>query len=221
MTFGKQIINFYKSIDRCWLLPEGIDLIYPFENQEILSLMGQFYNKYYNDKSERHFLFGINPGRLGAGMTGIPFTDPIRLENECGIMNNIKKKPELSSIFIYEMINHISSVKAFYNQFYVSSICSLGFTKDGRNYNYYDDPILYSSVQPYIIDSIEKQIGILCKRDKAFSLGQGKNFKIFVALNDKYGWFNEIIPLPHPRWIMQYKRKTKQLYLDEYRMKLT
>ena len=51
--------------------------------------------------TQRHLLLGINPGRFGGGVTGIPFTDPIRLQNVCGIENNFEKKQELSSVFIY------------------------------------------------------------------------------------------------------------------------
>lgn len=39
-------------------------------------------------------ILGINPGRFGAGTTGIAFIDPIRLENECGINNSFPKKVE-------------------------------------------------------------------------------------------------------------------------------
>ena len=36
-------------------------------------------------------IFGINPGRFGAVLPGIPFTDPIRLKKECGIDNHLPK----------------------------------------------------------------------------------------------------------------------------------
>jgi len=220
MSFSKHILSFYRSLKNDWLLPKDIELLYPFENIIVMDMMEKFYNKFYNDTNSRYFLFGINPGRLGAGMTGIPFTDPIALAEKCGIPNDIKGKHELSSIFIYDMINTFGSVEKFYSQYYISSICPLGFTKHGRNYNYYDDKILLSHVEPKIIESIEKQISKFCKTNKSFSLGQGKNYKYFLKLNEKYNWFEEVIPLPHPRWVMQYKRKSMQTYLDEYMLKL-
>jgi len=76
-------------------------------------------------------------------------------------------------------------------------------------------------VQPHIIDSINRQIDMGAFRDRAFSMGQGTNYKYLKSLNDEHGFFKEIIPLPHPRWVMQYKRKTKQVYIDEYITKLT
>ncbi len=32
----------------------------------------------------------------------------------------------------------------------------------------------------------------------------------------EYGFFKEIIALEHPRFIMQYKSKSKQTYIDKY-----
>jgi len=130
-------------------------------------------------------------------------------------------KHELSSIFVYEVINAMGGPEAFYKHFYISSLCPLGFIKSEKNYNYYDDKVLYNSVESHMITAIEYQISKFCNRDIAFSMGQGKNFKVFKALNDKHHWFKEIKPLPHPRWVMQYKRKTKQLYIDEYMSKLS
>ncbi len=220
MTFSDQLLDFYAELSSDWKLPQGIDIIYPFGNEIVMQCMRAFYGKYYNDQIKRHFLFGINPGRLGAGMTGIPFTDPIHLESHCDIANDIKKKHELSSIFIYKMIDRLGGVDSFYRSFYISSVCPLGFTKEGKNYNYYDDKKLYHSVEKHIIQSITKQSEIYCNRDKAYSLGQGKNFKYLKELNEKHQWFGEIIPLPHPRWVMQYRRKTLDTYLEEYRSKL-
>jgi len=219
-TFAEHILDLYKGLKPSWRLPTGIDLIYPFGNSQVWSLMEAFYSKFYSDTTDRYFLFGINPGRLGAGMTGVPFTDPIHLKTACDIDNEVKKKHELSSIFIYSMIEELGGVQEFYSRFYISSLCPLGFTKDGKNYNYYDSKELYKAVKPEMVKAIKLQISKYCKKDKAYSLGQGKNYKVFHELNEQYKWFNEIIPLPHPRWVMQYKRKTMQIYLDEYKIKL-
>ncbi len=220
MDWAQHILRFFHGLKNDWALPAGVELIYPFDDPEVMKLVSTFYQKYYSDKNDRHFLFGINPGRFGAGQTGIPFTDPILLEQTCGIKNDLDKKHELSSIFIYEMIDALGGPEDFYGQFYITSLCPLGFIKDGKNYNYYDSTELYQSVETYMVAAIESQIKHFCKMDKAFSLGQGKNFKVFKALNDQHGWFSEVIPLPHPRWVMQYKRKYKQVYLDEYLQKL-
>ena len=88
-----------------------------------------FYTKYYSDNNKRILLLGINPGRFGGGVTGIPFTDPVRLEKVCGIKNDFQKKQELSSVFIYEMIEAYGGAEKFYKQFYISAVSPLGFVK--------------------------------------------------------------------------------------------
>ncbi len=220
MSFSKHIIQFYESMSSDWKLPSGVDLIYPFADDNVWHVFRSFCHKFYNSKTERTFLFGINPGRFGAGMTGVPFTDPVILETHCNIPNNINKRHELSCLFVYEMIELLGGVQSFYKHFYISSLCPLGFIKDKKNYNYYDDSELFLKVRPYMIKAMDYQISKYCNRQVAFSLGQGKNFKVFNELNAEFGWFDKVVPLPHPRWVMQYKRKTKEIYLNEYLVKL-
>jgi len=57
-------------------------------------LVEQFFLQFFNDKYPRSFIFGINSGRFGAGITGISFTDPGNLEEKCGIKNDLDKKHE-------------------------------------------------------------------------------------------------------------------------------
>jgi len=215
LNFSDKIIEFYHSLPSDLPLPEGVSLIYPFGDGEVRKTLEAFYTKYFSDSNYRYYLFGINPGRFGAGITGIPFTDPKILEDYCGIRNNWDKKNELSSLFVYDFIEGLGGPKSFYKNFIISSVCPLGFIKDGKNYNYYDDLDLERSVEPFILESIEKQLNIYCRRDKAFSLGKGKNYKYLKQLNDQHKWFDEIIALPHPRWVMQYQRKNYNKHLDD------
>ncbi len=175
-----------------------------------------FYEKFYSDQEPRIGLFGINPGRFGAGVTGIPFTDPIRLAQECGIDNEFPRKQELSSLFVYEVIRAWGGAEAFYRHFYITSLSPLGFLRSGKNYNYYDDRVLRQAVEPYIIDHLREQIGLGVHPGVALCLGRGKNSTVMEKLNDKYGFFGEIRPLPHPRWVMQYRRKRMSEYVDLY-----
>lgn len=178
--------------------------------------MTAFYEKYYNDQNPRIFIFGINPGRFGAGVTGVPFTDPIRLEKECGITNDFAKKPELSSIFVYQFIHAYGGLEQFYKHFYITSLSPLGFTKNGININYYDDRKLQEAVEPFIIESILTQQKFGTSRKVALCMGQGQNAKYFQKINDKYDFFEQIIPLPHPRWVMQYRRKRVEEFVELY-----
>ena len=88
----------------------------PFLDTATFNLCKQFYTKYYNDNNSTAFNIGINPGRFGGGITGIPFTDPIRLQNICGIENDFQKKQELSSVFVYEVIKSFGGTEMFYDK---------------------------------------------------------------------------------------------------------
>ena len=223
MTFGEKVLLFNKSLRIDSDLPKGVVVMNPFKNEYTLSLCQNFYYQYYNDNGERHIILGINPGRLGGGLTGIPFTDPIKLETLCAIANTLDKKAELSADYIYLMIAAYGGIEKFYNKFYFNSICPLGFTKDGKNLNYYDIRELQEAVKNFMILSLHKQIKFGINTDVAFCLGEGENFKFISRLNEEHHFFKRIIPLAHPRFIMQYKRKKLDEYIDAYleKFKLT
>jgi len=212
---SEDILEYYNSISPNWKLPKGVSLLYPFDNPDTQQAMQAFYSKYFKSDNKRWLILGINPGRLGAGVTGVPFTDPKILEQELKIKNPFSKKHELSSIYVYELINAFGGPAKFYKSFFVSSVCPLGFTKNGINYNYYDDKDLYKAVEKNIIKYIKKQLELPIRTDVVFSWGKGKNYKFLKALNDKHQWFENIIPQPHPRWVMQYRRKSKEEIMDE------
>lgn len=219
-TQAKAILQFYKQLNPRFELGQGIEVMNPFQSKEAWNLAERFYRKFYNDTHPRIFIFGINPGRFGGGITGIPFTDPVRLGNECGIDNDFRKIAELSSIFVYEVINAYGGAEKFYFDFLITALSPLGFTKNGTNLNYYDDKHLLKSSEEFIIDCIRQQQKRIYASEVSFCLGEGTNFKIFKKLNEKYQFFKEIIPLPHPRWIMQYRRKKVDEFVSLYLQKL-
>ena len=221
-TFADRINAFNRQLDYRGSLPDGISIMNPFrDNDSILPISSVFYNKYYHDNIPRHLILGINPGRFGAGVTGIPFTDPKRLIEKCGLEFQGELKHEPSSVFVYEMIDAYGGAEAFYRRFYINSVCPLGFTTTGPkgkevNFNYYDRADVTGSVYNFIIDNIQKQIAIGVKTDVCFCFGTGKNEAFLRKLNDRMGFFGKIIALEHPRFIMQYKSRSKQMYIDKY-----
>lgn len=215
-TFARRVIAFTKGLQPNWKLPADIALLYPYSELETLQALEAFYEKFYADVLPRIYIFGINPGRFGSGITGVPFTDPIRLEEACNIVNAFPKKAELSSIFVYAFIEAFGGVHAFYQQFYITSLCPLGFTKEGKNYNYYDDRQLQEAVTPHIESNIQTQMAFGTSSRVALCLGEGQNFKYFSKLNDKHGYFEKILPLPHPRWVMQYRRKRMDEFVEYF-----
>lgn len=221
-TFAEKIISFNKEVSFNGTLPKGISIMNPFkENGEAMLISSKFYKKYYSDHHKRHMILGINPGRFGAGVTGVPFTDTKRLLNECWIQFSGKETHEPSAVFIYEMINAYGGAKKFYKDFYIQSICPLGFTATNNkgkevNYNYYDSKELTDAVYDFIIANIRKQISFGISTDVCFCFGTGKNEKFLKKINEKYKFFKKIIALEHPRFIMQYKSKLKQFYIEKY-----
>ena len=100
-TFADNVIQFNQNLHSPAQLPSGFRVINPFlDNAETMGVMQQFYRKYYNDLNLRKFIVGINPGRHGAGVTGVPFTDTKRLESVCGIKMNSAATHEVSSVFV-------------------------------------------------------------------------------------------------------------------------
>ena len=248
ITFAERVIEFNQSLEFNDPLPKGISIMNPFkQNDQILPISSAFYRKYYSDNDPRHLIMGINPGRFGSGLTGIPFTDPKHVTRNCGIPYHGPMAHEPSSVFVYEMIKAFGGEEAFYRRFYIGAVCPLGFTKlmpalssslspnlsssEGHesvflnnhppkprevNYNYYDSRELTHAVYDFMVESLQTQLAFGINTDICFCFGTGKNEKFLRELNGSYHFFNRIVALEHPRYIMQYKAKTKQAYIDKY-----
>ncbi|NCI48249.1 uracil-DNA glycosylase family protein [Sediminibacterium soli] len=221
-TFADRVITFNNTIRFTGELPKGIRIMNPFrENKGIREIAAGFYKKYYDDNRPRHLVLGINPGRFGGGLTGIPFTDPKRLVEKCGLAYPGPMAHEPSSVFIYEMIDAFGGPDAFYGKIYINSVCPLGFTSErpgGKevNYNYYDSGELTVSVYGFINTSIRRQIRLGVETDTVFCFGTGKNEKFLRVLNGEKKYFKKIVALEHPRFIMQYRSKQKDFYIAKY-----
>lgn len=211
-----QIIHFLQSLQAPSGLPKGVHVLNPYRDEDVLSLCRKFYHQYYADRFERRMIIGINPGRLGGGLTGIPFTDPVHLEKYCSIANTLPKKTELSSTFIYEMITEYGGPDTFYSNFYFSSVSPLGFTRENKNLNYYDDSRLQKKLEPFMLSCMNTQLGFGMNRETAYCLGEGANYKFLKLFNERHRFFQQIIPLAHPRFILQYKSKKKSEYIQRY-----
>lgn len=216
MTFGERAIRYYRTLDSNWSVPDGIEILRAYDSEQVLRLVTRFFRRYFDDSSPRVGVFGINPGRFGAGRTGVAFTDPIRLQEELGIENDLSKKPELSSIFLYEVIDAFGGPGRFFGSFFITAVSPLGFLKNGKNFNYYDDPELLRAVEPHIVENLREQIAFGLTRRVAVCLGKGKNLDHFQRINSEHRLFDRIEALGHPRWIMQYRRPHKRHFLNQY-----
>lgn len=211
-----KILAFLFNLQFPFDLPAGVEVMNPFSDNETARIVKLFYNKYYSDNNSRYCIIGINPGRFGGGVTGIPFTDPIRLEKDCHIKTDWPRKQELSSVFIYDMINAFGGPEAFYDKFYFTAVSPLGFVRGGKNLNYYDDKTLAEKIVPFSVECFRMQLAWGLQTSVAFCLGEGTNYKFLSKLNMTYKLFDQIVPLSHPRFIMQYKLKTKNEYINKY-----
>jgi hypothetical protein len=188
----------------------------PYADRAALGLVRAFLDRYFADDRERLLVIGINPGRFGAGITGVTFTDPVALADVCGIENDLPRRREPSSIFVYRLIERLGGPRPFYRRFFLTAVSPLGFTRGGTNLNYYDDPNLARAVTPFIIRTMEKQIALGARRDCAIVFGRGQNYRYLERLNAERGWFGVLEPLDHPRSIIQYKRKQLDAYVERY-----
>ena len=122
-SFGDKVRSFNNALTLKGIkLPTPIEAMNPFQGDNaalIDKVTGQFYGKFYGDAQPRHIIFGINPGRHGAGLTGTPFTDTKRLLSECGIEVKEISSHEMSSVFVYDVINAMGGPRAFYQHFYI------------------------------------------------------------------------------------------------------
>ena len=214
--WSDNLFNYYKSLQLPEHLPNNIEWLFPQKDVVVREIVKEFLHKYYNDTSQRKLLLGINPGRFGAGVTGVNFTAPYELKEFCGISHPFKSRSELSAGFIYAVIHAYGGTEAFYNRFFIGSVCPLGFVQHGKNLNYYDDKDLWMTVKPFIAESISKLASFHIDRTQCICIGGEKNFRFLSALNEEYNWFEQIVTLPHPRFIMQYKRKNIEEYIRLY-----
>ncbi|MFO7447699.1 MAG: DUF4918 family protein [Ignavibacteriaceae bacterium] len=215
MTFSEKAINYYLNLNSPKDLSGNVNTLNPYEKEEVKTAVKKFYTKYFNDSNKRIFIWGINPGRFGGGLTGIAFTDPAALREYCGIDNSAGTKRELSSRFIYEMISAFGGAEKFYSKCYLTALYPLALIKDDKNYNYYDEPGLYQSLKPEIESSFINQTNFGADKKLAVCLGR-KNFIYLTEMNNKFNYFERIEILEHPRYIMQYKSKTKDDYIRKY-----
>jgi hypothetical protein len=220
MTWANRIMAYNRGLAFNGKLPRGISIMNPYaESPTALEASDAFYRKYYNNSVPRKLILGINPGRHGAGATGIPFTDPKRLVDIVNINWNGPLSHEPSSVYIYDMIAAYGGAEAFYGRYFINSVSPLGYTirKNGKevNYNYYDSPQLLQRAMPFILSNLETLRKLDFDMETAYCLGV-RNAKYLEEINARVKAFGSIVPLEHPRYIMQYKLSSKESYIQKY-----
>ena len=134
-NLAKHLINFYAFIQHySFELPSDIKSIQPYKG-EVFENIRSFFTTYYSDTKPRSLILGINPGRKGAGVTGLPFTDSKRLQ---GLLNhkvsNQKQSYEPSSEFFYKAISQYGGPKKFYTDFICSFPLKCSLIEDKKEF---------------------------------------------------------------------------------------
>jgi len=214
-TFAENAISYFTKLKAPVQLPLDVHVLNPYEKDNVKSAVREFYQKFYDDDRKRIFILGINPGRFGGGLTGIAFTDPVALRKHCCIDNHLGNKEELSSKFVYEVINRFGGVEKFFSHFFLSAIYPLALINDGKNFNYYDSKKLFTFLRPQLMNSLNEQIIFGADRKVVICLGK-KNADYLKLLNNELELFERIETLEHPRFIIQYRKKKMKDYIKKY-----
>lgn len=224
-TNSEKILKYCEEISKLKIKSfDNYKIINPYnsDNQEqIKQITTKFYNKYYNDNKKRRLILGSNPARRASAVTGIPFEDAIHLQKETGIFINNFYVNKSSSNFLYDVIEEYGGCKKFYNDFYMNFVFPLGIAKiDSKgketNCNYYEIKQFEEKFNKIIIESIKEILKFNIDTEVCYCIGSGKNYEYLLKINKEYSFFKEIVPLEHPRFIMQYNSKNKNIYLEKY-----
>ena len=225
MTFSEQILQFNDKLSHeLFDLPAGFKVINPFKGDQkelVKKVTTAFYQKYYNDAHTRRLILGSSPARSGSAITGVPFEDAKHLQSETGIFIDKFNINQSSSGFLYDVIREYGGCKKFYTDFYMNFVCPLGIVRKNSkgnevNCNYYENDKLQARLYPFIINSIRSQIEFGIDTSVCYCIGSGKNFDFLTKINQAHKLFDTIIPLEHPRFIMQYNSKHKDIFIEKY-----
>ena len=224
-TFADRVLQFNEELSHQFLsLPKGFSIVNPFisaQKEQVKQVTALFYQKYYNDGNSRRLILGSSPARRGTAVTGIPFEDATHLQKETGIYIDKFFINKSSSGFLYEVMNEYGGCSKFYTDFYMSFVCPLGIAKmnpkgNEVNCNYYENKKLLKTLSPFIVNMLRRQINFGIDTSVCYCIGSGENYNFLSEINKKYNFFGLILPLEHPRFIMQYHLKDKEKFLKKY-----
>ena len=225
MIFAEQILQFNDNLSyELFNLPAGFKVVNPFNGDQkelVKKITNEFYQKYYNDNRPRRLILGSSPARRGTSITGVPFEDAKHLQQETGIFIDNYYVNQSFSEFLYDVIREYGGCNKFYNDFYMNFVCPHGIVRinsKGKevNCNYYENKKLQETLYSFIISTIRSYIDFGIDTSVCYCIGSGENYKFLSEINKKYNFFDTIIPLEHPRFIMQYNSKHKDIFIEKY-----
>ena len=72
------------------------------------------------------------------------------------------------------------------------------------------------ALSPFIVHALQQQLAFGLDTSVCYCIGSGENYRFLQKMNDEHKFFKALIPLEHPRYIMQYHSKQKKDYLEKY-----
>lgn len=165
-----------------------------------------FWQQYYSTTLPHTVICGLNPGRFGAGKTGIPFLDFLSLSQLIAGIHSADS--EKSASFFFKVIQSYG-VAAFFHEFYVTNIASVGFIRGGKNLNYHDLPDAALAV---VERNFLAEMAIV-KPTRVIALGiavQRTTKKLLSAEVDCS------LRLPHPAWVATYRGGELDRWVEKY-----
>jgi len=197
-------------------LPADIEVLTPYSTPEVQRVVEEFCQRYVTGRHKRLPIYGINPGRLGAGITGLAFTDPWAVEHQLNIPTELSGKREPSATFVSAVIDAYGGPDRFYNDVLLTALSPLGFIRNGININFYDIVELEREIVPFMLEHYDTVSELCGVRDYCLLLGSGKLRSSFQRFVLPARPCSHVVTLDHPRYIMQYKRSQMETYVQSY-----
>ena len=224
-TFSDKVFQFDQELGNVKInLPAPYKIINPYSGRnkkQVLPMIQIFYHKYFNDTSKRCLILGSSPARRGSAITGVPFEDASNLLKETGISIANFHVNNAASNFLNEVIDKYGGRVKFYHNFYLNFVCPVGICKTNSkgnqvNCNYYENKQVEEMLTPLIISALKTQISFGIDTSVCYCIGSGQNYQELSKINKKWGFFQKIVPLEHPRFITQYHPEDEKKYLHKY-----
>ena len=171
----------------------------------------EFHKKYVEPNSPKIVICGINPGRNGAGLTGIPFIDFASLSQ---MLPCIKKNDwEQSANFFFSIIQEFG-IETFYRNFHVTNISWFGFSRidKSKNVNYYEIP---TEIQKYLINKFVEEMAFI-NPDYIIPLAEHVSWELDSLKKQDKIKAKIGTRLNHPAWVMAHRRKDLNTWRKKY-----
>jgi len=203
----EELKNKYIDNEKIELLLKDSEITVLDEFLENWETIRKFNKKMYGDKLPKTVLCGINPGKNGAGKTGIPFVDFTSLTKMIDGVD--REDTERSAQFFFDIVQEIG-VEKFYRSFYVTNVSWIGYISGNKNVNYYDLPI---NVKQFLYEMFQYEMEVV-KPTTIISLSGAVKETISELFDNSN--INISQQLPHPNYCAFPKNydSCKKQYID-------